>query len=115
VACQGVRLGPGLTSDWTARTSELASPRGDGQSPDIGERPHGPVNMSSRSFLARFLVGRMLTVAPTILLELETISASGFFLDAVIAFPALATFEPDIFPHDRAPALCRGAGEGVKG
>src|SRR5438477_12385419 len=60
------------------------------------------------SFLARRLVSRVLALAPAVFLQLQTIGTSGLLLDAIIALPARSAFEPDVFPHDLAPAPRRG-------
>ncbi len=57
--------------------------------------------------LARLFVRYMFPLAPTVFLELETVGASGFFLNAIVSFPARSTFEPDIFPHELAPGTRR--------
>ena len=93
----------------TGRSENSNSPgckriNGRRNSSPIGTRPHGDIT----SLLARFFVWCMLAVAPTVLLQLKTIRASSLLLNAVIALSTLAALEPDIFPHDRTPALCRG-------
>jgi hypothetical protein len=57
--------------------------------------------------LARFLVRCMFSIAPTVLLQLQAVCASGLFLDPIIAIPARCTFKPDIFPHHPTPARAR--------
>src|SRR5262249_53839962 len=60
-------------------------------------------------FLARLLVGGVLPVSPAVLLQLETIGAPSFLLNAVVAIAAGCALEPDIFPHQLAPAPLRKA------
>jgi hypothetical protein len=48
---------------------------------------------------ARLFVGSVLPFAAAVLLQLEAVGASSFFLNAVIAFAAGGAFEPNVFPH----------------
>ena len=43
---------------------------------------------------------RMLSLFPTVFLQLELLGASRFLLRAVIAVAARGAFEPDVFTHD---------------
>jgi hypothetical protein len=49
----------------------------------------------------------MFPLASTILLELEPVRSPGLFLYPIVAVSAPGAFQPDIFPHQLAPALRR--------
>src|SRR3954468_12176774 len=60
---------------------------------------------TGRLLLPRFLVRRVLPLAPAILLELQSVGAPRLLLGPVVPFPARGAFQPDVLTHQPAPAL----------
>ena len=65
------------------------------------------VNRKSANFslFSRLFMGGVFSLLAAEFLQLQTVSAAGFFVGTVVAVSANRAFQPDIFAHRTAPYL----------